>query len=283
MLSLVISVYRNEGSIPDLLAAVEELNHGPAGAFEAIFVVDGSPDSSPELLQKMLPGAGFRSQLLSLSRSFGAFAAVRAGLAAGGGDIFAVMAADLQEPPELVLAFREALDSDEYDAAVRCRDSRADPIRGRFFSATFWGLCRMLIQREVSRSGVDGQEVKTLKCRREFPDRFGGSRACGPSTSGPPLGTRRNTVTQAPASWPRRWSTTATPGPSEPSARPCSRRRTRLRPNASCASRAHSAGPAGRRLDQRPTYNDADYGGSDSQCEGLGSQRASQVLTLDDG
>jgi glycosyltransferase involved in cell wall biosynthesis len=155
MLSLVIPVYRNEGSIPDLVTAVEELNHGLGGAFEAIFVVDGSPDSSLELLQKMLPGAGFQSQLLSLSRNFGAFAAVRAGLAAGGGDIFAVMAADLQEPPELVLAFREALDSGEYDVAVGCRDSRADPIGDRFFSAAFWGLYRMLIQREVPRGGVD--------------------------------------------------------------------------------------------------------------------------------
>jgi glycosyltransferase involved in cell wall biosynthesis len=165
MLSLVIPVYRNEGSIPDLVAAVAEINQGVDGAFEAIFVVDGSPDSSLELLQKMLPGAGFRSQLISLSRNFGSSAALRAGLATGNGDIFAVMAADLQEPPDLILAFHDALDGGDFDVAVGCRDSRSDPLRDRFFSATFWGLYRTLIQREVPSGGVD-----VFGCTRRLRD-----------------------------------------------------------------------------------------------------------------
>ena len=44
---------------------------------------------------------------------------LRAGLAAGSGDVFAVMAADLQEPLDLVLAFREALSGGRYDVAFR--------------------------------------------------------------------------------------------------------------------------------------------------------------------
>jgi glycosyltransferase involved in cell wall biosynthesis len=165
MLSLVIPVYRNEGSIPDLIAEVEEISRRLDDAFEAVFVVDGSPDKSLELLQEMLPGAAFQSQLFSLSRNFGSFAAVRAGLAAGGGDIFAVMAADLQEPPELILRFCEALDGDQYDVAVGYRDSRSDPFRDRIFSATFWGLYRTFIQREVPRGGVD-----VFGCSRRFRD-----------------------------------------------------------------------------------------------------------------
>lgn len=165
MLSLVIPVYRNEGSIPDLLASIEKLSRGMDGAFEAIFVVDGSPDRSLELLRELLPGAGFRSQILSLSRNFGSFAAVRAGLAAGGGDIFAVMAADLQEPPALVLSFHQALESGRFDVAVGCRDSRSDPLRDRLFSAAFWGLYRAVVQREVPRGGVD-----VFGCTRRFRD-----------------------------------------------------------------------------------------------------------------
>jgi polyisoprenyl-phosphate glycosyltransferase len=165
MLSLVIPVYRNEESIPDLLAALEELSRGLDGAFEVVFVVDGSPDRSLELLRETLPGAGFRSQVLSLSRNFGSFAAIRAGLAAGGGDVFAVMAADLQEPPELVLSFREALESGRYDVVVGCRDSRTDPLRDRLFSAAFWGFYRALVQREVPRGGVD-----VFACTLRFRD-----------------------------------------------------------------------------------------------------------------
>ena len=165
MLSLIVPVYRNEESISDLLVALEQLSSRLGGAFEVVFVVDGSPDRSLELLQKTLPGVGFRSQILSLSRNFGSFAAIRAGLAAGSGDLFAVMAADLQEPPDLVLSFQEALQSGRYDVAVGCRDSRSDPLRDRLFSTTFWGLYRTLVQREVPRGGVD-----VFGCTRRFRD-----------------------------------------------------------------------------------------------------------------
>ena len=165
MLSLVIPVYRNEGSIPDLIAALEELRHERGEAFEVVFVVDGSPDRSLALLQEALPGAGFRSQLLCLSRNFGSFAAVRAGLTAGSGDTFAVMAADLQEPPELILSFREALASGQYDVAVGCRDARSDPFLDRLFSSAFWRLYRALVQREVPSGGVD-----VFACTRRFRD-----------------------------------------------------------------------------------------------------------------
>jgi len=113
----------------------------------------------------MVPGTGIRSQILSLTRNFGSFAAVRAGLETGAGDIFAVMAADLQEPPELILSFREVLESGDYDVAVGCRDSRSDPLRDRIFSTSFWALYRMLVQREVPSGGVD-----VFGCTRRFRD-----------------------------------------------------------------------------------------------------------------
>ena len=49
------------------------------------------------------------SQLVLLTKNFGSFAAVRAGLEYGRGDFFAVMAADLQEPPELIVGMAKRL------------------------------------------------------------------------------------------------------------------------------------------------------------------------------
>lgn len=164
-LSLVIPVYRNEGSVPELIAELEKLNVELAGTLEAVFVVDGSPDRSLEMLQQALPAAAFRSQLLTLSRNFGSFSAVRAGLAAGTGELFAVMAADLQEPRQLVVKFREELESGRYDVAVGSRDSRADPLFDRVTSSTFWALYRTLVQRAVPRGGVD-----VFGCTRRFRD-----------------------------------------------------------------------------------------------------------------
>ena len=82
--SLVIPVYRNEESLPELLSAIEGLDSSLGGDFEAVFVVDGSPDRCHAILREALPKASFPSQLLLLSRNFGSFAAIRSGLAAEG-------------------------------------------------------------------------------------------------------------------------------------------------------------------------------------------------------
>jgi glycosyltransferase involved in cell wall biosynthesis len=163
MFSLIIPVYRNQESLPDLIAAVAGIDQMLDGQLEAIFVVDGSPDSSYALLREALPRASFASQLLVLSRNFGAFAAIRCGLQAARGDYFAVMAADLQEPPELAVEFFRRLQRDEADVIVGSRDARADPWTAKMASRIFWGLYRRLINPEIPSGGVD-----VFACNRKF-------------------------------------------------------------------------------------------------------------------
>ena len=109
MYSLVVPVYKNEGSIPDLLDVLEQIQAALDARLEVVFVVDGSPDRCYELLRQGLPKRGFASQLLLHSRNYGSLAAIRSGLQIAKGEYFAVMAADLQEPPELVLEFFRSL------------------------------------------------------------------------------------------------------------------------------------------------------------------------------
>jgi glycosyltransferase involved in cell wall biosynthesis len=155
MHSLVVPVYRNEDSIPELLDAIAQLSRRLDQPLEAVFVVDGSPDGSYALLRDRLPAMPFRSQLLAHSRNFGSFAAIRSGLAAAKGDGVAVMAADLQEPIELVERFYAVLDRDEADIVVGTRIARADPPLSRMASATFWWLYRRLVQPQIPVGGVD--------------------------------------------------------------------------------------------------------------------------------
>ena len=155
MFSVVVPVYRNESSIPDLLNSLEDLNRSMEGEFEAVLVVDGSPDRCGELLAELLPRAEFESQLLILSRNYGSFAAIRAGLTRARGDFMAVMAADLQEPPELILEIRAKLMSGEFDVVVGRRVGRRDPPFERLASAVFWGLYRKFVQPQVPKGGVD--------------------------------------------------------------------------------------------------------------------------------
>jgi glycosyltransferase involved in cell wall biosynthesis len=155
MLSLVVPVYKNSPSIAALMEALDRLFDDLGGELELVFVVDGSPDDSYDRLWACLPRQRFRSQLLSLSRNFGAFSAVRAGLAAARGDRLAVMAADLQEPPELIVEFDRLLRSGQVDVVVGQRMSREDGIWTRLSSSAFWALYRRWVQREMPAGGVD--------------------------------------------------------------------------------------------------------------------------------
>jgi len=164
MNSLVIPVYRNAASIPALLDALRKLARDVAD-LEVVFVVDGSPDNSYAQLREAAPALPFATQLLALSRNFGSFAAIRSGLAAARGERFAVMAADLQEPPELAAEFFERLTRDEADVLVGTRDGRSDPLGSRLGSALFWWLYRRLINAEIPAGGVD-----VFACNRAFRD-----------------------------------------------------------------------------------------------------------------
>ena len=152
MISLVVPVYGSAAGIPDLLDAVDGLASTVEEPFEAVFVVDGSPDDSLLLLGRDLPNQGFDSQLLSLSRNFGAFSAIRSGLEAAQGEVVVVMSADLQEPPELVLELVTKLRSGEWDIAVGERVGRAD---ASLSSNLFWWMYRRFVIPEIPRGGAD--------------------------------------------------------------------------------------------------------------------------------
>ena len=152
--TLIIPVYRNEAFLPEVLQAVQEIAGQTAGALEVVFVVDGSPDQSEAWLAEHLPAFAVPSQLIALSRNFGSFTAVRTGMQAARGEFIAVMAADLQEPPELMVAFFNSLASGN-DVAVGTRSTRDDPAVSQFSARVFWRLYRWLVQPEIPASGVD--------------------------------------------------------------------------------------------------------------------------------
>lgn len=165
MLSLIIPVYMNEGSISALISAVDSLDNRLEGKLEVIFVVDGSPDNSWKLLNDALPSRRFRSQLILLSRNFGSFTAIRTGLQYGSGNRFAIMAADLQEPPDLVLEMNEKLENEDLDIVVGVREFREDPGLSKLSSNTFWWIYRKFVMPEIPPGGVD-----MFACTRQARD-----------------------------------------------------------------------------------------------------------------
>jgi polyisoprenyl-phosphate glycosyltransferase len=154
--SVVVPVYLNEGTLAQLVERLEDLSDELDGPLEVVFVVDGSPDGSLVLLRRLLSEERrFSSQLISLSRNFGSFSAVRAGMAVAEGDLVAMMAADLQEPASLVRDFFRGLARGEHDIAIGVRTARDDPARDMLPARIFWWLFRRLVQPEIPPGGVD--------------------------------------------------------------------------------------------------------------------------------
>jgi glycosyltransferase involved in cell wall biosynthesis len=165
--SLIIPVYRNRESLPELVEQLRGLQQSLPRKLETIFVVDGSPDDSHAWLRSELPQSGLEARLMLLARNFGSFAAVMAGLAEARGDYFAVLAADLQDPPEVAARFFGALSEGNVDVIVGTREARADPWTSRFAAALFWGLYRRIIEPQIPPGGVD-----LFGCNRPFRDRL---------------------------------------------------------------------------------------------------------------
>jgi len=153
--SVVIPVYKNYDSLPQVIARLEWLQENLDGVLEAVFVVDGSPDESALLLRQLLPQSSLQSQLICHSRNFGSFAAIRTGFLAARGDYVAAMAADLQEPVELVQEFFEKLETGNWDVAIGTRGKRHDPWLSRTMSKTYWSLYRRWVQADMPSGGVD--------------------------------------------------------------------------------------------------------------------------------
>jgi glycosyltransferase involved in cell wall biosynthesis len=153
--SVVVPVYKNEGSIEHLLNRINEIAGAVTGTVEAVFVVDGSPDKSLDVLRSRLPRGGFDAKVLLLSRNFGAFSAIRAGLREARGEATVVMAADLQEPISLIVDMLGIVQRDEADVAIGVRQSRKDGMVSRTLSAVFWKVFNRVSSLELPRGGVD--------------------------------------------------------------------------------------------------------------------------------
>lgn len=162
--SIVIPIYNNQEFIDELMVGCANLAQGLNKPSEFIFVVDGSPDNSLALLKTALPKAQFNSTLITLSRNFGSFSAIRTGLQHAKGKYLFFMAADLQEPPSFILDAASILEANQTDIVIGKRKDRSDGFLNDLASNIFWNLYRRIIP-NVPSGGVD-----IFACNRQVRD-----------------------------------------------------------------------------------------------------------------
>jgi len=111
--SLVIPIFNEEESLPELLLRLRAVMDGLDGSAEVVLIDDGSVDRSYEQITDVCR-ADARFHAIRLSRNFGHQMAITAGLDHASGEAVIVMDADLQDPPEvafeLAARWREGCD-----------------------------------------------------------------------------------------------------------------------------------------------------------------------------
>lgn len=155
MFSLIIPVYKNSQSLPELLVVINGLNQKLKNQLETVFVIDGNPENEFAFLKNNLLKYKFKSQLISHSKNFGSFAAIKTGLEYANGQYFATLAADLQEPPELIEKIFTELSKNNFDIVIGNRIARKDGFKNTIFSNLFWKFYKKYVIKEIPINGVD--------------------------------------------------------------------------------------------------------------------------------
>ncbi|UZJ58381.1 undecaprenyl-phosphate 4-deoxy-4-formamido-L-arabinose transferase [Pseudomonas sp. KU26590] len=142
--SIVIPVYNEEQSLPELLRRTEAACALLGHAFEIVLVDDGSRDASADLLQEAAERQGSNVVAVILNRNYGQHAAIMAGFEQCKGDVVITLDADLQNPPEEIPRLVR-LAEQGYDVVGTVRNHRQDSAWRRWPSK----LINLAVQRST--------------------------------------------------------------------------------------------------------------------------------------
>ncbi|MFY9308880.1 MAG: glycosyltransferase [Bacteroidia bacterium] len=156
--SVVIPVYKGAETLPFLFKAfcdVEKKLVEKGVSLHLIFVDDGSRDDTyPELLN-LKTQRQERITIIKLTKNFGAICASNAGLKYVKGDAFTIYAADMQDPPELLVQMVDKwLEGKKYIICQR-NIKRKDPLSTRLFAFFYYKLINVFVVKDFPKTGFD--------------------------------------------------------------------------------------------------------------------------------
>lgn len=126
-ISVVVPLYNEEESLPELYRWIEKVMKANGFSFEVIFVNDGSTDNSWQVIEDLskqsenVKGIKFR-------RNYGKSPALYCGFKEAQGDVVITMDADLQDSPDEIPGLYKMITEDGYDLVSGYKQKRYDPL-----------------------------------------------------------------------------------------------------------------------------------------------------------
>lgn len=138
-ISVVIPLYNEEESLPELYAWIERVMNEHGFTFEVIFINDGSTDKSWEVIEELTMQSE-NARGIKFRRNYGKSPALYCGFKEAKGDVVITMDADLQDSPDEIPELYRMITVDGYDLVSGYKQKRYDPlsktIPTKLFNAT---------------------------------------------------------------------------------------------------------------------------------------------------
>lgn len=138
-ISVIVPLYNEEESLPELYAWIERVMKENKYSFEVIFVNDGSTDSSWKVIEDLC-GKHPEAKGIKFRRNYGKSPALYCGFKEAQGDVVITMDADLQDSPDEIPKLYKMITENGYDLVSGYKKKRYDPlsktIPTKLFNAT---------------------------------------------------------------------------------------------------------------------------------------------------
>ncbi len=124
-LSIVIPLFNEDESLPELCAWIEKVMQENNFTYEVIFIDDGSIDQSWNVIEK-LRMANDNIKGIRFQRNYGKSAALNEGFKAAQGEVVITMDADMQDSPDEIPELRKMIIEDGFDMVSGWKKKRYD-------------------------------------------------------------------------------------------------------------------------------------------------------------
>lgn len=139
-ISVVIPLYNEAESLPELFEWIERVMHEHHFSHEVIFINDGSTDNSWEVIEQLKQQAPDVVRAVKFRRNYGKSPGLNCGFQRAKGDVVITMDADLQDSPDEIPELYRMITEDGYDLVSGWKKKRYDPlsktIPTKLFNAT---------------------------------------------------------------------------------------------------------------------------------------------------
>ena len=126
-ISVVIPLYNEEESLPELYSWIERVMNANDFTFEVIFINDGSTDRSWEVITQLKNDSKY-VKAIKFRRNYGKSPALYCGFKEAQGDVVITMDADLQDSPDEIPELDKMIKIEGYDLVSGYKQKRYDPL-----------------------------------------------------------------------------------------------------------------------------------------------------------